>query len=145
MNLSSWMGHTFAVALPLTSFPILREVMLEAGQPTDSTYVWGIVATLGATVTSMAAFAWRQRELRAKSERKLAERDTELAVCRTQLSAYGKSAPELAEEVRWFGEQLARLIEEESDQRSSSRHRERRERLPWPMDRPRPTAPRRRG
>lgn len=139
------MAITAITSTPVQMIPAVFDVLLQAAPGVDAMTFWAILTALGGTVVTLATFAWREREKRAVAERALATVQTELAVATTKLLAYGKSAPELADEVRRLGELFAQLIEEDGQDRDRDEppHREH-DRLPWPYERPRPVAPRRR-
>lgn len=129
------------LSLPV-AVPVGIALLQAAPSGIDVATFWAILTAMGGSIVALAGWSWKQREKRADAERALATSQTELAVCQTKLSAYGKSAPELADEVRRLGELFAQLIEDDMEPPSDQRRRDR-DRLPFPYGRSRPTAPRR--
>lgn len=143
MNLPDRLAPIAILSLPMAGMTAGITALQTAPVGVDASTFWLMLSALGGTIGTLSVWAWKQREKRADAERALAAVQTELAVCQTKLSAYGKSAPELADEVRRLGELFAQLIEDDAEPAPRRRERER-DRLPWPYERPRPTAPRRR-
>lgn len=105
-------------------------LMQATAEPSGDFARWAI-GGLATAVVSLAGWTWREREKRTKAE-------VELAIAKTKLEAYGKSAPELAEEIRRLGEALDAALDDGEGPRQHA------ERLVWPYDRPPRRNPRRR-
>lgn len=108
----------------------------------DSETLKWILGGIASTVPGLAAWAWRQRATGLARERakdlEITTLKVNLAIAETKLAAYGKSAPELTDQIDHLTERVARLLyEAETDVNRPDTP------PPWPYPRRRPTAPRR--
>ena len=116
MGLHGWIAATAISA----GGPVL---LAAATDPSPETAKW-LIGGMATTIVSLAGFAWRQYERRSKAE-------VELAIAKTRLEGYGKSAPELAEDIRRLGELFEDAMKDDEGFRQAA------DRLVWPYDRPR--------
>jgi hypothetical protein len=119
----------------------------------DQELVKWILGGVGTAVIPFSSWAWKQRQAGLERERakdaRIAELTVEnttlkveIAIAETKLAGYGKSAPELTDQIDALTERVARLLykAEPSDERSTNHQVPD---VPWPYPRNRPSAPRR--
>lgn len=110
----------------------------------DSDFLKWLLGGIGTAIVPLSGWLWKQRQAGLAQQKadalEITTLKVNLAVAETKLAAYGKSAPELTDQIDQLTERVAQLLFEADpshEPTGSDRPQS------WPYPRRRPIAPRR--